>query len=80
LTAGQKAIAAAEACQLVDRPLRETGETFGISHEYVRMAAALIADAPDLAEQVKLGLTTAAFGACWELRKFGYLALRRRVV
>jgi hypothetical protein len=56
LGASQKAIAAAEAMSINRQSLREMGELFGVSKDYVSMAAALIVNAPDLAERVKLGL------------------------
>jgi ParB-like chromosome segregation protein Spo0J len=56
LTAGQKAIAAAEAVSINTQSQREIALMFGVSQKYVSQAAALIVNAPDLAEKVKLGL------------------------
>jgi ParB-like chromosome segregation protein Spo0J len=57
LGASQKAIAAAEAVIINnDLSYDAAAKMFGTSQGYVSKAAALIANAPDLAEKVKLGL------------------------
>lgn len=64
LTAGQKAIAAAEALQRFGGSAVEVAAQFGVSDTYVGQAKALLESAPDAAAAVKAG--TAALTPTYE--------------
>lgn len=68
LTASQRAIAAADACQISDMSARKGADLFGINHTYVAQARALVERDPDAASAVKAGTKTLAV-AYEELRE-----------